>query len=824
VLGSGIYLNPLTITSTGEIKAPAPGSTLQAAGAIDVSLNPASITNYGLISAAIPATDSATCPAILASTPLILNNYGTVTGQSGVYLQAGGTLTNGGSITGLQALGTSGYGVRLTNAELNNSSTVYGARYGIANLGSGEVTNSGTITGGMAGIKLPSADATISGTLINTGRVSGGSGGITEANALIINSGTIIAETYGVRVSWGGSVTNSGYISAGVDGVLLLNQKTLAQYAASFTNSGTVQGNYFGVAVNSAIVTNTAAGLITGTTFGAGVGYAGDLYNAGNVYGAAVGLILTSGGSATNTGLIHGNSLGIEALASNEITNASGGSVYSLDIAALDQTADLVNAGVMQGDSCGLELSGGGLASNTGIILSQNQGVYLSTLSTAVSPNFLENAGYIYGIQSGVDLQGGTVTNSGTIGANVVAVRLASATSLSNSGTIYGVAYGVQLSSGTMLNSGSIGGGNDGIRATGGTITDSGTISGTSYAIYGTSFAMIVDPGAIFTGDVVDKTKTSRLNLAGATPGTLTGLGTQFNAFNTISFQTGADWLISGTSLGLTENQAINGFAPGDTIVINGFSASGERYVAGKGLELINGSTIETLHIAGTFITANFSVASTGTASTIKLQANAPCFVAGTAILTPRGEIPVESLTIGDTVITRTGEDQPILWIGCRTPDLRRHPCPAAVLPVCISANALAEGVPRRDLWVSPDHAMFIDDVLIPAQLLLNGLNIYRGVQANVTYYHLELPQHSVIFAENAPAETYLETGDRNAFGHVGASLILHPDFSAEIRREKSCAKLLLRGSQLDEIRQRNLRRMAGDVSRRYSYRVSVNN
>jgi hypothetical protein len=242
-------------------------------------------------------------------------------------------------------------------------------------------------------------------------------------------------------------------------------------------------------------------------------------------------------------------------------------------------------------------------------------------------------------------------------------------------------------------------------------------------------------------------------------------------------------------------------------------SASSAHYVAGKGLELLNGSAIETLDITGTFTTANFSLASTGTASTIKLQANPPCFVAGTAILTPRGEISVESLKIGDSVITQTGAAQPILWIGRRTLDLRRHPCPAAVQPVCIAANALAEGVPRRDLWVSPDHAMFIDDVLIPAQLLLNGLNIYRGAPARVAYYHLELPQHDVIFAEHAPAETYLETGNRNAFEHTGASRILHPDFSATMRHEKSCAKLLLHGRKLDEIRQRNLQRVAAAIS-----------
>jgi hypothetical protein len=51
---------------------------------------------------------------------------------------------------------------------------------------------------------------------------------------------------------------------------------------------------------------------------------------------------------------------------------------------------------------------------------------------------------------------------------------------------------------------------------------------------------------------------------------------------------------------------------------------------------------------------------------------------------------------------------------------------PKEILPICIWAGALADNIPRRDLWVSPHHAMFCTDenlggVLIEAKNLVNG-------------------------------------------------------------------------------------------------------
>jgi hypothetical protein len=647
--------------------------------------------------------------------------------------------------------------------------------------------------------------------LANTAKILGGVSGITATSAMITNSGTIAGQTYGIRSDWGGIISNSGLISSAVDGVLLLNEQYQAKYATSLLNYGTIQGGYFALAVNFAYATNAASGRISGATFGAGAGGSAYIYNAGTISGSAGGLLIESGGRAANSGSVSSAKIGVELFSDGSATNTSSGFVYSQSTAALNQAAYLLNDGTISGNTYGVELLSGGIAVNSGSIISRQEGVYLATLGATSSPDFLGNTGTIYGLDIGVNLKNGTAENYGLIHGPQIAVSMVLNTSFRNYGYLYGARYGAQLQGGTLVNAGSVGGKTDGVRLTHGYLTNSGTMTGGKYAVYGTSFSLTIDPSAVFHGNVVDKSKTSKLILGGSPPGTLSGLGTAFNAFNTIQFDAGAHWLISGTATALAAKQVISGFEQGDTIVLAGFSASSDSFVTNTGLKLISGSSIETLDITGSFTTANFLVSSSGTVTTIALNATAPCFVAGTRILTPRGEIPVEALVIGEAVITLGGEDRPIIWIGHRTIDLARHPHPARVQPIRIAADSLGDNVPHRELQLSPDHALLIDGALVPAQLLLNGLTIRQDIGGSkagqVTYYHVELDRHSVIFAENTAVESYLETGNRNAFENAGGEIVLHPDFSEMIRSERSCAALLLEGEALEAIRSRNLKR-----------------
>src|ERR1700682_2322016 len=87
---------------------------------------------------------------------------------------------------------------------------------------------------------------------------------------------------------------------------------------------------------------------------------------------------------------------------------------------------------------------------------------------------------------------------------------------------------------------------------------------------------------------------------------------------------------------------------------------------------------------------------------------NTPCYCRGTLILSPKGEVPVEALGIGDEVVTFSGETRPIRWIGSRAYDGRFITGKASILPIRVAAGALSDGVPERDLWISPGAALYI--------------------------------------------------------------------------------------------------------------------
>jgi T5SS/PEP-CTERM-associated repeat protein len=199
----------------------------------------------------------------------------------------------------------------------------------------------------------------------------------------------------------------------------------------------------------------------------------------------------------------------------------------------------------------------------------------------------------------------------------------------------------------------------------------------------------------------------------------------------------------------------------------------------------LSGSTLTVKDTGGSF---NLTLASApaagafvdwksdGGSGTDIFLSNAPCYCRGTLILTELGERAVEDLQIGDRLATRAGL-RPIKWVGRRSYDPRFIRGQKSVLPVVISAGALAHGVPARDLWVSPEHALYLDGVLVPARLLINGMTITQ-VEAvdRLEYFHIELDSHDVILAEGAPAETYIECDNRLMFHNAAEHAELYPD------------------------------------------------
>jgi len=155
------------------------------------------------------------------------------------------------------------------------------------------------------------------------------------------------------------------------------------------------------------------------------------------------------------------------------------------------------------------------------------------------------------------------------------------------------------------------------------------------------------------------------------------------------------------------------------------------------------------------------------------------------------------------------GGSHEIVWTGHRRTDCRRHPRPHDVQPVRVQAGAFGPALPARDLWLSPDHAVFVAGVLIPVRYLINGRSIAQMDVGHVTYWHVELSHHDILLAEGLACETYLDTGNRGAFANGGAATTLHPDFALQIWRAQACAELVRDGARLTQARANLLARAA---------------
>jgi hypothetical protein len=180
------------------------------------------------------------------------------------------------------------------------------------------------------------------------------------------------------------------------------------------------------------------------------------------------------------------------------------------------------------------------------------------------------------------------------------------------------------------------------------------------------------------------------------------------------------------------------------------------------------------------------------------------CFVEGTRIATPTGDVRVEALSAGDTVLCADGRTQTISWIGKRDVDLTRHPESEKVRPVGIAPHAFGPGLPASPLFLSPDHAIYAEGVLIPVRYLINDSSVAQlaeGARARATYYHVELPTHDVLLAEGLAVESYLDTGNRDSFSNGDKAIALFPDFSPLLWDAKGYAPLCVTGPEVERVR-----------------------
>jgi hypothetical protein len=183
-------------------------------------------------------------------------------------------------------------------------------------------------------------------------------------------------------------------------------------------------------------------------------------------------------------------------------------------------------------------------------------------------------------------------------------------------------------------------------------------------------------------------------------------------------------------------------------------------------------------------------------------HARTVCFLKGTRIRTMSGERKIEELAIGDMLPTVFGGAQAIQWITSyrRTRRTTGKPWMKDARPVCIKSAAIAPGVPHNDLYVTPGHALLIDDLLVPAGSLVNGTTIVlcpADDRDELEFFQIKLESHDAIYAEGAPCETLLSVGRSDStFGEYCRR------YGTPQAQARHCAPIVCNGAR-SEIRSR---------------------
>ena len=148
-------------------------------------------------------------------------------------------------------------------------------------------------------------------------------------------------------------------------------------------------------------------------------------------------------------------------------------------------------------------------------------------------------------------------------------------------------------------------------------------------------------------------------------------------------------------------------------------------------------------------------------------QNNPLCFLKGTRIRTTAGDRKIEDLAVGDLLPTVFGGTCAIQWIGyypCARGD-QAKPWVKDALPVRVARSALCPNTPHADLYVTKEHALLIDGVLVTAGSLINGttITLYTASELNeLEFFHIKLARHSAIYAEGVPCETLRNFDERS--------------------------------------------------------------
>jgi len=710
----------------------------------------------------------------------VLDFAGTV--LSNVVVSAGGTVNvlSGGVLSGtsasyinvssgqtldVQSGGTAEFFVVVNGGTVEVEGTVFDRGVLAGGL---EIVSSGGVAGG----------APSSGTGVTGGTVDVLSGG--QLSYATVASGGVVNLSSGATAN---NVTVSSGGTMNVAGTLAHNQAVMSGGLEFVSSGGVVTGTSGnGTAISGGQVTVLSGGELDHATISSGgildidggataqhvtVSSGGTLIDQGTLTGN---ITVSSGGTLE---IMFGGKPGAFNLVSGAILEAGAGYQFKNEVVSNGLTLELAAGGTASGttiDSGGIELVFSGGTDNGATISgggTQNVASGGTTIDTLVDGAVL-GAQYV--------LSGGTASNTTIDGNDIQEVESGGAAygiNLLNGGTEQidsggtTTIYDGDLLSGAVLDNGRLIVDLTGMDHFDGSLSGSGSLvvegGGTLLVSGGDAFAGTTD---IYGGGVLD--------VVGAAVGSV------------INFEdaNGAASLDGSAAAGAT----IEGFQPGDTIDLPNLSyatlsASSPSYqtvgndtrVTISADDATTGKPAsETLIFAGDYA-GHIQLVSDNNGGV--LVENVICFMAGTMIATPSGETPIETLQRGDLVMTMDGRAMPVSWLGKQTVSAL-FADPLRSWPIRVRAGALGQNVPSRDLLLSPCHALLVEEVLIQAGALVNGMSIVleTHVPEVFTYYHVELDDHSLILAENTPAETFVDNIDRMKFDNWAEHEALYPD------------------------------------------------
>ncbi|MBV9860385.1 MAG: Hint domain-containing protein, partial [Alphaproteobacteria bacterium] len=761
-IGAGGFTNDSTITVTGErLVAGAPGFTNN--GSIAVTNGTLAANSTGFSNAGTMSFVGNAGTAAIAGT---VGNSGTITASA----MGGGEVDLSGAIDGGTVVG-----MPLTGKG--------GTLDGVAFDGTLDLSGSGDVATIVGGITFKGAGGS-GPALVN---LTGAGATLDTVGSETLNNATIDIGSSGTAATLYNDANNAGNTTLTLGPSLLVHQ-TGANAAISgsnaagdaIVNQGTIDpassGGTMTIAANN--FTNDGTINLSGDTLditGTGFTDAGTIEN-----GTVIGTVMAESGTldaVTLDGTLDLLSTDVEKIAGGIVLNGQDGAGPA-SINLTGASAALAILGSQTLTNATIDLGGSGGAPTLYDGFGAGGGATLTLGSSLV----IDQTGLHGAISGSNGTTGNVIVNMGTIDAGDAGGTLTiGAASFTNDGQMSIGAETVDASGIAITDAGTITLAGGTLTAASLTINAGGQLSG-----YGTVTDPVNNGTMTASGGLLDITSpvTGTGTLDIAPTGTLE-LGSTVNG-NTVDFlgnpNTGTleiDDLASNPGGVQTQdfNAPIAGFASGEIIAIGTSHLGNGNALTSASPGAYNATTnttplvlydlitpVATLTLDGNYSGHAFALAPNPQNPSYDEAQEIPCFCTGTMILTPSGEVPVESLRVGDPVVTWNGAARPITWIGQgRTLVTAKNRIYAA--PVILRRDALAPGVPHRDLRVTAGHGICLDGVLIPAGLLVNGRTILRDERDQVVeFYHVELADQDILLADGAPAESYRDDNNRGAF------------------------------------------------------------